>query len=377
MELEFVEFPGLGLKIPVSRTAFRLFGQDVYTYAVIIAFAIALMIFLGLRQSERYGIRQDMIIDMMIFALPSSIVCARLYYVIFSWDSYRGDLLAIINIRNGGLAIYGAVIGAFLAVFIFSRVRKISPFIILDFGVPYLLLAQGIGRWGNFVNQEAFGTNTTLPWGMTSSQIVSYLANRAEGLAAAGIIVDPAMPVHPTFLYESLWNVLIAVVLFQIRRHKKFNGEVLFCYLIGYGAGRAFIEGLRTDSLMLGSFRVSQLLSILLVVLCAALFLVFRKVSPPYQVAPILADGEPVGDADDDVDVADEADTDADVDVADEAATEGDVDISGEAAAADTEEAVDVDSATDEADTDADVDADDAVDVPDGEAVDAPEVLKP
>lgn len=297
MGVEYVEFPGLGLKLPVSRVLFNVFGLNIYAYAVIIAFALVLMIFLGLRASDRFGIKKDDIIDMMIFAIPVSIICARLYYVIFSWDYYKDDLLSVLNVRQGGLAIYGAVIGAFATVFVFARVRKISPLAMLDFGAPYLILAQGIGRWGNFVNQEAFGVNTTLPWGMTSAEIAGKLGEFAPRLEAMGIQVDAALPVHPTFLYESLWNIAVAALLFRLRGRKHFNGEVLFCYLIGYGIGRAFIEGLRTDSLMLGGERISQLLSMLFVLVCSILLAVFRYKNPARMTMEAIMAGGGAGSA--------------------------------------------------------------------------------
>ena len=288
--MEYVLFPGLGLEISVNRVAFSVFGFDIYTYAIIISFSLLLSLFLSIRASEKYGISQNDFMDMMIVAIPMSIICARLYYVIFSWDNYRGDFLSIINLRNGGLAIYGAVIGAFLAVFICGTVKKINPFKVLDFGVPYLIMSQGIGRWANFVNQEAFSGNTMLPWGMTSDAIVNDLTGRMSSLQSMGILVDPAMPVHPTFLYESLWNFFIAALLFRRRKNKKYTGEVTLFYLIGYGVGRMFIEDLRMDSLMYGSVRVSQALSAVLVVVCVCLCLVFRKKRPAFmELEPALS----------------------------------------------------------------------------------------
>ena len=303
MTLEYVEFPALGLRVPVLRTLFRPFGQDIYTYAVIIALSVVLMIILGLRHADRYGIGQDFIIDFMIFALPASIICARLYYVVFSWDNYKNNLLSILNIRQGGIALYGSVIGAFITVLIFSKARKMDALQFFDFGVPYLLLAQGIGRWGNFVNQEVFGANTSLPWCMTSDQITAYLVSNAQRLADLGIIVDPMKPVHPTFLYESIWNILVACVLFWLRRRRKYKGETLLGYLIGYGAGRAFIEGLRTDSLMLGNFRISQLISVLIVVICLLIIVFFRGKFKLYE--GLATDTGNVSEANGDVDTTD------------------------------------------------------------------------
>jgi len=295
LAFEYVNFPKLGLQVPVARTLFKVFGQDIYTYAVIISLSIVLMIVLGLRHAERYDMKQDAIIDFMIFALPASIICGRLYYVIFSWDNYKNNPIDILNIRQGGLAIYGAVIGAFLTLLIFSKVRKIDALRFFDFGVPYLILAQGIGRWGNFVNQEVFGTNTALPWGMTSDRISAYLYSSNQWLSSYGITVDPLQPVHPTFLYESLWNILVAIFLFRLRKRNRYKGEVLLGYLIGYGAGRAFIEGLRTDSLMLGNFRVSQLISIIAVIVCSLIIILFRSKFSRYDIAAAETAGATAG----------------------------------------------------------------------------------
>ena len=378
MTVEYVEFPAMGLRVPVIRTLFRPFGQDIYTYAVIIALSVVLMILLGLRHADRYGIGQDFIIDFMIFALPASIICARLYYVAFSWDSYKNNLLSIINIRQGGIALYGSVIGAFLTVMIFSKVRKVEAIRFFDFGVPYLLLAQGIGRWGNFVNQEVFGANTSLPWGMTSNQIVAYLADNAQRLADMGIIVDPMKPVHPTFLYESLWNILVACVLFRLRKRRKYKGEVLLGYLIGYGAGRAFIEGLRTDSLMLGNFRISQLISVIIVVVCLIIVIFFHKKFQRYEsvaaesataaesddddsaigagaVSEDDEEAEDGGETGDDEDVEDEGDAGEDGDA-------GDAEDEDTAGDADDEDTADGDGGSDEPENDEVKDADDSED---------------
>ena len=264
--MEYVYFPKIGIGIPVRRILFSPFGFPVYTYGVITAFALFLAVFLGLRKCEKCGISQDNIIDLMLFATPISIIFARLYYVIFSWDYFKDDFMKIINIREGGMAIYGAVIGALLTALVFTRIKKISTLNLMDFGVPYLLMAQGIGRWGNFVNQEVFGTNTNLPWGMISDEISRYITYNAPRLNELGILMDPLAPVHPTFLYESLWNLAVFAILLMLSKKKKFDGQILLGYLIGYGIGRAFIEGIRIDSLMLGSIRISQLLSVIFVI---------------------------------------------------------------------------------------------------------------
>jgi len=208
--MNIVEFPGLwGLSLSVDRVAFEVYGISIYWYGIIIAAGFLLAVLLAMKNSKNVGIEPDRIIDLVIFAAPAAIICARLYYVIFSWDNFKDNLWEVFNTRNGGLAIYGAIIGAFVVGYVFAKVRKIAPLNLFDFGVPFFVLAQGIGRWGNFVNQEAFGTNTTLPWGMTSETVKSEL----ERLKDSGISVDPTIPVHPTFLYESIMDVAIFLIL--------------------------------------------------------------------------------------------------------------------------------------------------------------------
>jgi phosphatidylglycerol---prolipoprotein diacylglyceryl transferase len=272
--MNIIEFPGLwGLKLDINPIAFHVGKFNVYWYGIIIAVGMLIAVLLAMKHSEKYGIPQERMIDLVLFAAPVAIIFARLYFVIFKWSDFNGDIRKIVNIRQGGLAIYGGVIGAFLVAYFFARYNKIGVLKLLDFGVPYLVLAQAIGRWGNFVNQEAYGVNTTLPWGMTSQKISNDLVN----LQAQGMSVFPDLPVHPTFLYESLWDLCIFFFLIWFRKRRKVQGEVFFLYMVLYGVGRAFIEGLRTDSLMLGNVRISQLLSILFAVTFAVLFYVRRK----------------------------------------------------------------------------------------------------
>lgn len=278
-----VQFPGLwGLEFELRRWAFEVFGVKIYWYGIIIALAFLVAVLLAVRSSRKYDIEPDSILDLVLFAAPAAIIFARLYYVIFSWDQYKDNLLEIFNTRNGGLAIYGGVIGALLVAWLYAKKKKISFLHLTDFTVPYLVLGQGIGRWGNFVNQEAFGSKTSLPWRMNGEYPNSYLNSLQENLDLT------KWGVHPTFLYESLWNIAVFLLLIIHRKRKKAEGEVLFLYLVLYGVGRFFIEGLRTDSLMLGSFRVSQLLSILLVLVFASLF-IYRRVKKAKE-----ADEEPV-----------------------------------------------------------------------------------
>lgn len=254
-------FPGLGLKFTIDRVAFTLFGLPIYWYGIIIATGFFLAILLAKRDAHEFDIRQNDIIDLILFSTPLAIIGARLYYVIFSWSEYKNNLLEIFNTRHGGLAIYGGILSALIAAFIFARKRKIGIWKLFDFTIPYLALAQSIGRWGNFVNQEAHGVETTLPWRME--------------------IFDPIkmqrISVHPTFLYESLWNFGLFLFLVWFRKKKKLQGEVFMLYLALYGFARFFIEGLRTDSLYWGSFRVSQILAGLFFIVFIAVFFVRRS----------------------------------------------------------------------------------------------------
>lgn len=268
----YIEFPKLGLTIPINREAFKLFVFPIYWYGIIISFAFFLSVILGLRNSKKANIKQDDIIDLVLIAAPIAIIGARLYYVIFNWSEFNGDFMKIINIRTGGLALYGGLISSAIVAVVFAKLRKIDVLHFVDFCVPYFVLAQAIGRWGNFTNQEAFGGNTNLPWGMTSNEIKSQLTI----LSNMGYAVDPNIPVHPTFLYESLWDFGIFLLLIWFSKRKKLNGEVFCLYMIGYGAGRFWIEGLRLDSLWLGSVRISQLLSAVFFIVFGLIFVVRR-----------------------------------------------------------------------------------------------------
>lgn len=256
-----ISFPGLGIELEISRAAFSIFGMDIYTYGILIAAGLLLAFWYAVREADRVWLRQDDLLNMFIIAVPAAIVCARLYYVVFSWGSYKNDLLSIFDIRSGGLAIYGGVIGAVLAVYIYCRVKNVNIGTVLDILAVGLLIGQAVGRWGNFVNGEAFGSSTTLPWAMT---IVCDGKTVTEGA-------------HPTFLYESLWNAAGIAVLLAYKRKTVFRGELFCGYMVWYGIGRTLIEGLRTDSLYWGAIRVSQLLSAALVIAGIALILVNRR----------------------------------------------------------------------------------------------------
>lgn len=277
-EVSTIKFPNLfwGIELNINRVAFSIGPVKVYWYGIIISAAFLLAVLLAMKDSKKFGIDSENIIDVVLVATIPAIIFARLYYVIFNIDLYIDTPIEILKVWNGGLAIYGGIIGALLTAYIYCRVKKISVLKLFDFGMPYFALAQAIGRWGNMINQEAFGTNTSLPWGMTGDLIEDELYRLKNNV---GLDVDPSLPVHPTFLYESLWDLAVFIFLMWFRRRKKNNGEVFFLYLILYGAGRVWIEGLRTDSLMIWgtNIRVSQLLSVLLIVIFTFLFVRMRK----------------------------------------------------------------------------------------------------
>lgn len=277
-----IQFPNLfgGLTFYVDRVAFTIFGIPIYWYGLFIAFGFMISLILAGSVAHKYKIKKDDLYDVILFSAPAAIICARLFYVAFDWQNFKGNIGAIFNFRQGGLAIYGAVIGAFATAYFISKKKKIKPLRLFDFAAPYFAISQALGRWGNFVNQEAFGVNTDLPWGMTGDRIRQYLQEQQNFLTSQGIIVDSNLPVHPTFLYESLWNFGAFFLLLWLRKHKKVDGEVFFGYMFLYGLARSWIEGLRTDSLMLGNFRISQLLAIMFVIVFGALFVIRRKKLP-------------------------------------------------------------------------------------------------
>ena len=267
-----VNFPGLGIEnLEINRIAFSVFGMPVYWYGLLISFAVILSLFLAQRDSKKFGVLPDTVTDTIMVIVPFMLIFARLYYVIFALDEFEGDFLKIFNLRTGWLAFYGGVIGGIVAILIVSRWRKVPLWRLTDLLAVYLPLAQGIGRWGNFFNQEAFGTNTDLPWGMISEGTASYLRITGTG--------DPTLPVHPTFLYEFLGNLLIFVILIYVRKMSKRPFETTMAYFVLYGTLRFFVESIRTDALFIGntSIRVSMLLSGIMVIGGAAVWIFIRR----------------------------------------------------------------------------------------------------
>ncbi|MBR5428566.1 MAG: prolipoprotein diacylglyceryl transferase [Clostridia bacterium] len=279
VDVYFKAFGDKAFSVSSVFCEFSVGGRDfsIKWYGVIIAFGFLLAVLFGGRIAYKWRISLDKMIDVLIYGTILGIIGARLYYVIFAWDSYKDHPLDALKIWEGGLAIYGGIIGGILGAYITCRVRKLNFWNLLDMVGMSLLIGQGIGRWGNFANQEAFGTNTDLPWGMYSEKTASALYAESSALAARGIDVDPTGYVHPTFLYESLWCLLGFVVLYIImKKFRKFSGQLFLCYGMWYGFERMVVEGLRTDSLYVGgtNIRISQVLSALLVFACLAIFFV-------------------------------------------------------------------------------------------------------
>ena len=256
-----VQFPGLGLSFEINRVAFSIGNFNIYWYGILIGTGMLLALLWAFRIAPKIGINVDRMIDVIFIGALMAIVCARAYYVAMAPFSYS-SVWEMLDIRDGGIAIYGAVLGAFLFGGLACRWRKVPLLPMFDLTAVGFLIGQAVGRWGNFVNQEAFGTNTDAPWGMISERTISYLIGVQQELAEQGVTVDPFSPVHPTFLYESLWCLVGFIALALYFKHRRFNGEVLLLYIVWYGLGRFWIEGLRTDSLYLvGSLRASQLLA--------------------------------------------------------------------------------------------------------------------
>jgi len=288
MSYNLIVFPGLGISVDPSPVAFTLFSKPIYWYGIIIAAGFCLAVCYALRKCTAEGIKEDDLLDVVIITTPIAIIGARAYYVIFNLSSYS-SFADMLKIWEGGLAIYGGVIAAAAAAFICCRVKKLSFLKVLDLTMLGFMIGQCIGRWGNFFNREAYG-------GLYDGLLRMEIALRGDMTDAAGNIVAFAgerAAVHPTFLYESVWNLVGFVLISSYRkRHKKFDGETTLMYFLWYGVGRAFIEGLRADSLYLMStgIRTSQLVAVITAVLSLAA-LIYMYVKKPYLNGGCAADG--------------------------------------------------------------------------------------
>ena len=262
-----ITFPNLGITVDPNPVAFTVFGKSIYWYGIIIAAGFLLAVLYMMHRAKDFGITQDDVLDMVLWAVPIGVICARAYYCIFYWELYRDDPISVLYIWEGGLAIYGGIIVGVIVVIGVSRHKKIPIPAMLDLAVFGLLIGQILGRWGNFMNREAFGAETEIFCRM--------------GLTAPD---GSTIFVHPTFLYESLWNLagLIFLIVWTKKGHRKYDGQCTLIYFFWYGLGRAWIEGLRTDSLYIGStnIRVSQALSIVLVLI--SLILLIRQSRRPH-----------------------------------------------------------------------------------------------
>lgn len=276
-----IRFPHLGIYLPNVGKTISVFGFDIAYYGITIAIAMIVGISIALHEAKRTGQNQDTYLDLLMLTMLTSVVGARIYYVIFSWDNYKDNLGEILNIRNGGLAIYGGIIAGVITVFVYSKITKMKFLQIADTVCMGLAAGQIIGRWGNFFNREAFGeyTNNLLAMQLPVSavrknEITSAMWNHVVTIGGVEYI-----QVHPTFLYEGLWSFMVLLFLFWFRKRKKFEGELFFCYLAGYGAGRFWIESLRTDQLLLPGIHVpvSQMLSAVLVVVSLSVIICKRR----------------------------------------------------------------------------------------------------
>lgn len=242
--------------MPVPEpVAFTIFGIDIMWYAVLITSGMIIATVICCVRAPKHDLTSDQIINFVIICIPAAIIGARLYYVVFNWEFYAGDIKKILNIRGGGLAIHGGLVFAFVAVCILCAVWKLRPLNVLDLAVPCIAIAQAIGRWGNYFNSEAHGGPTDLPWAITVN----------------------GQSVHPTFLYESIWCFLLFFFLIYVDNRRKFEGQTLLLYGILYSAERFFVEALRTDSLMIGPFKQAQVLSLSVIAVCIIAYVILYR----------------------------------------------------------------------------------------------------
>lgn len=286
-----IRFPHLGLTLNPGKS-FTVFGIEIAYYGVIIALGMLAGALVAYREAKKTGQKVDDYIDFTLYTLIAAIIGARIYYVIFEWDYYSAHPLEIFNLRAGGLAIYGGVLASVLTLFIFTKVKKLKFWLMADTAVQGLIIGQIIGRWGNFFNREAFGGYTDSLFAMQLP--VSEAKGITQELIEHLVTVDGVsyVQVHPTFLYEGTWNLLLFIGICLYKRHKKFDGEIFAIYLMGYGVGRFIIEGLRTDQLVikaLGGIAASQVLSIILIVLAVA-FVIYNRVQLKKRT-PVTKDG--------------------------------------------------------------------------------------
>lgn len=282
-----IRFPHLGIEIASLGKGITIGGFTIAFYGMIIAFGMVMGYLMTAFQAKRTGQEPDLYLDLALWDIVFAVIGARIYYVVFSWDYYKDNLLQIFNTRGGGLAIYGGVIAGVITTIIFGKVRKQNFFQLLDTACIGLITGQIIGRWGNFCNREAFGGYTNGLFAMQLKQSDVAASNLTHSVLKHAVEIDGTryIQVHPTFLYESLWNIGVLIILLLFTKHRKYNGQIFLIYLLGYGLGRAWIEGLRTDQLIFfgTGVAVSQVLSGGMVVASAAI-LIYRFVKDRQKV---------------------------------------------------------------------------------------------
>ena len=282
-----IRFPHLGIEIASLGKGITIGGFTIAFYGMIIAFGMVMGYLMTAFQAKRTGQEPDLYLDLALWDIVFAVIGARIYYVIFTWDYYKDNLLQIFNTRGGGLAIYGGVIAGVITTIIFGKVRKQNFFQLLDTACIGLITGQIIGRWGNFCNREAFGGYTNGLFAMQLKQSDVAASNLTHSVLKHAVEIDGTryIQVHPTFLYESFWNIGVLIILLLFTNHRKYNGQIFLIYLLGYGLGRVWIEGLRTDQLIFfgTGVAVSQVLSGVLVVASAAI-LIYRFVKDRQKV---------------------------------------------------------------------------------------------
>lgn len=278
LEYNQIVFPKLGIDITVNSTAFQIGNISIQWYGILITLGLILAMVYAFTQVKQYGLHPDGVLDAVIGGIIGAIIGARAYYVLLNWENYADDWKSIFSIREGGLAIYGGIIGALAVGCLVAKLRHVRILPLLDIVGIGFLLGQGIGRWGNFFNQEAFGTNTDSIFGMSGGRIqdwITYSYPNTSYYQNFGVPLDASQPVHPCFLYESFWCLLgfVLLALFA-KKIRRFDGQIFLIYIGWYGLERAFVEGLRTDSLVIGNVRISQMLAIICVILSILLQIV-------------------------------------------------------------------------------------------------------
>lgn len=287
-----IVFPRLGIDITLNPTAFTIGGFSIQWYGILITIGLVLAMIYAFTQVKQYGLNPDRVLDATIGGIIGAIIGARAYYVLLNWSDYAGDWARILDFRGGGLAIYGGLIGGLLLGCLVAKLRRVRVLPLLDVAGIGFLLGQGIGRWGNFFNQEAFGTNTTSLFGMSGGRIQQWIEQvypNTTYYENFGTSLDASLPVHPCFLYESVWCLLgFALLAIFAKKIRRFDGQIFLIYIGWYGLERAFVESLRTDSLVIGNVRISQLLAILCVVASVLLQIVVglrvRRLGSDYRL---------------------------------------------------------------------------------------------